>query len=78
MSRRHRNPAGKRARRHEPLIITLALWAADSFTVWATATLLWAWITYRTAQLELPSAVVITTAITAVAAYGAGQNGRRP
>lgn len=78
MSRRHRSPAGQRAKRHESLLIALILWAADSVTVWATGALLWAWITYRAAQLELPSAVVITTLVTAGVAFTAGRTGRRP
>jgi hypothetical protein len=39
---------------------------------WSAAALLWAWVTYRAAELELPLAVVATTALTAGAAYTVG------
>lgn len=46
--------------------------AADHPATWTAAALLWAWIAYRTAVLELPELVVAFTALTAGLAFAAG------
>lgn len=45
---------------------------ADRWGAWAPLAVLWGWITYRVAVLELPELVVISTAVAAALAATAG------